>query len=261
MKTVLCMKWGRKYGAHFVNALFAGVTRNLTPPFRFLCLTDDAGGLADGIETAPLPELPFDIEAGGWQRHEGTWRKIAVFRRGLAALEGPILFLDIDVVIVGGLDRLFDYAPGRFAIIRDWVETRRRPLRRLFGSAYHPHADINTSVFRYEMPKHAYVFEHLAANRDWVNATFRIEQQYLGATIGDRAYWPDEWVISFKRSCRRPFPLNLALPPKAPSGASVIAFHGRPNPDEAIAGMGGSPLYSSRPAPWLAEYWREPSSA
>jgi hypothetical protein len=255
MKTVLCMKWGTKYGPEFVNHLFRGVGRHLAPPFRFLCLTDDATGLEAGVETAPLPELELAATGRDWQRHEGTWRKLAVFRRDLAGLKGTILFLDLDVAITGDLDRLFAYEPGRFCIIRDWLEARRRPFRRLFDAGYHPQADSNSSVFRYEMPKHAYVYDHLVANQEWANARFRIEQQYLGVAVGDRAFWPSEWVVSFKRSCRRSFPLNLLIEPSRPPDASVVVFHGHPGPDEAIAGYQGSLWRRTRPAEWLAADW------
>jgi hypothetical protein len=256
VKTILCMKWGGKYGPHYVNALREGVSRHLTAPFRFLCLTDDAAGLKTGIESAPLPEMPLDERATDRERHDGTWRKLAVFRRGLANLQGPVLFLDLDVVITGDLDRLFAYEPDRFCIIRDWLEVRRRPLRRFFDPRFHPQADVNSSVFRYEMPKHAYLFDHLVANQSWANDRFRIEQHYLGAAIGDRAFWPAEWVVSFKRSCRHAFPLNLWLEPKQTADASVVVFHGHPNPDEAIAGYRGSLVRQSRPAPWLRPHWQ-----
>jgi len=249
------MKWGRKYGPEFVNALFDGVGRHLAAPYRFLCLTEDASGLKRGVEIGPLPDLPLDPRFPDRGRADETFRKIGVFRRGLAGLEGTILFLDIDVVVCGELDRLFAYEPGRFCIIRDWLEIRRRPLRRLFDPKYHPHADANSSVFRFEMPEHAYVYDHLRANQAWVDAQFRLEQQYLGAAVGDRAFWPKDWVVSFKRTCIPTFPLNLVIAPKPPRDASIIAFHGRPNPDEAIAGYRGSLLHASRPAPWLAGHW------
>ena len=40
--TVLCMKWGAKYGPDYVNRLYGMVARHLRRPFRFVCLTDDA---------------------------------------------------------------------------------------------------------------------------------------------------------------------------------------------------------------------------
>ena len=70
-------------------------------------------------------------------------------------------------------------------------------------------------------------------------------------------YWPDAWVRSFKRHCRPGFPLNFLLQPKLPADARIVAFHGKPDPDEAAAGYSGKHLnHHSRPAPWINEHWR-----
>ena len=45
------------------------------------------------------------------------------------------------------------------------------------------------------------------------------------------AYWPSEWVISFKCWLRRPIGVDLFLAPKAPpEGIGMVAFHGDPRP-------------------------------
>ena len=42
---VLCMKWGTKYPADYVNRLYSMVARNMQRKFRFVCLTEDSEGL------------------------------------------------------------------------------------------------------------------------------------------------------------------------------------------------------------------------
>ena len=42
---VVCMKWGTMYGPEYVNNLYHMVKRNLTPPFRFVCFTDNGEGI------------------------------------------------------------------------------------------------------------------------------------------------------------------------------------------------------------------------
>ena len=59
---VLCMKWGTKYPADYVNRLYSMVARNIRRPFRFVCLTDDNLGLGANIESFPLPELPVNLD-------------------------------------------------------------------------------------------------------------------------------------------------------------------------------------------------------
>ena len=41
-KNIICMKWGTKFGASYVNRLYDMVERNTTVPHRFVCFTDDA---------------------------------------------------------------------------------------------------------------------------------------------------------------------------------------------------------------------------
>ena len=55
MLTVVCVKWGSKYGAEYVNRLAAGVQRNLTLKHRIVCFTDDREGIDEGIDIATLP--------------------------------------------------------------------------------------------------------------------------------------------------------------------------------------------------------------
>ncbi|MFW5452327.1 hypothetical protein [Thioalkalivibrio sulfidiphilus] len=57
MKTVLCIKWGTRYGPDYVNRIYAMVARNITPPFQIVCFTDDAQGIRQEVRCFDLPEL------------------------------------------------------------------------------------------------------------------------------------------------------------------------------------------------------------
>ena len=253
---VLCLKWGRLYSADYVNRLYRGVKANLARPFRFVCVTDDPTGLDAGIDAEPFPDAP-----PGWtpNRRYAKWPniyvKLLVFRKGFAHLEGPTLFLDIDQIVTGRLDDFFDYEPGRFCIIRNWIELRKRLFRRLPKIG-------NSSCFRFEAGSDAadavyrkYLSE-IAAAMDPAN--YRTEQAYMthAVGLGNIRWWPDGFVSSFKRSCARPFPFNLLFAPQPPKMARILCFHGHPSPDEAIAGYRGRHLNTwVRPCPWVAELW------
>ena len=56
-RNVICIKWGDKFGADYVNRLYKMVEKNLTLPHRFVCFTDNSDGILDGVEIRPLPEL------------------------------------------------------------------------------------------------------------------------------------------------------------------------------------------------------------
>ena len=51
LKNVLCIKWGSKYSADYVNKLYSMVERHLSLSHRFVCLTEDTTGLNSEIET------------------------------------------------------------------------------------------------------------------------------------------------------------------------------------------------------------------
>ena len=61
MVNVLCMKWGTKYSADYVNTLYSMVARNMSIDFRFVCLTEDGAGLHEKVEVFPLSELSVDL--------------------------------------------------------------------------------------------------------------------------------------------------------------------------------------------------------
>lgn len=236
---VICMKWGRKYGPEYVNHLRRMVSRHLSHPHLFVCFTDDATGLDPEVDVRPLPECRVpnrpEIEA---------WRKISLFTPHLG-LEGPTLFLDLDVVIVDSLDPFFDYHPGQFCIIHNWTHPDRR-----VG---------NSSVFRFEACQHPYVFEEYNQDPDKVASENRNEQIYVTARIdanGGAVWWPDDWCKSFKKHCLYKGLLKLLLTPRIPQGARIVVFHGDPNPPEAARNWVYKGHHLMRPARWILEYWK-----
>ena len=91
MKQVICISWGPKYGAPYVNRLYAMVARNLTPPFSFTCFTDDAGGLP-GRDPGRAAAA---ARRGDADRHQGHLAEGAALERGArrprgaGAVHGP----------------------------------------------------------------------------------------------------------------------------------------------------------------------------
>jgi hypothetical protein len=247
MANILCLKWGDRYDARYVNILYRSVARNLARPFRFCCCTDDATGLDPGIEVIPFPDNP-----GTSRPWPDILVKLVVLRDGFGGLEGPTLFLDLDVAITGPLDDFFDYAPGRFCIIHNWVNWRKALLGRRPAVG-------NSSVFRFEAGKSHYAYETFLREmrRAEDRSIFNTEQAFLTYAMGDPVWWPAQWAQSYKWNCRPAFPLNLLRPPRLPAGCRILVFHGRPDPDEAIAGYRGRKLHHrTLPAPWIGDYWK-----
>ena len=255
---VLCLKWGSLYGPEYTNRLYRGVKANLRRPFRFVCATDDPTGIDAGVECVPLPENP-DVLGRPWPN---IFAKLCFFRPGFANLEGPTLFLDVDLLVTGPLDKFFDYRPDDFCIIYNWIELRKRFFRKV------PEIG-NSSCFRFDAgsASAAKVYEIFLRDknkeelRDILHEGSQKFQTRAMRAAGAVSWWPDGWTASFKRHCVPPFPLNLLLTPRFPKGASVIAFHGNPDPLEAINGFSGakdgrrSIHRMCRPTPWVKELW------
>ena len=111
LRNVVCIKWGSKYSAEYVNKLHSMVERNLSLPHRFICLTDDSTGLSSEIETKSL--LRKELK---W-----SYTKFELFEKKLQDIIGQILFLDLDVVINNSIDDLFLFEPdAEFVGIKDW---------------------------------------------------------------------------------------------------------------------------------------------
>ncbi len=251
---ILCMRWGALYGAPYVNRLHSMVRRHLQRSFRFVCFTDDAQGLDPGIEVLPLPTVQ-SVHGQGDTR----WRKLGVFAGTIADLSGPALFLDLDLVIVGGLDRFFDY-PGEFCVVRDvdlfrtkWVDLFRPQQRRwrpLIG---------NTSVFRFEIGAHAGLVQRYEREAAAIHAKHPRSQEYVTEYFLEKnalQYWPREWCRSFKNECVPRGIRSYFQDPTVPEGARIVLFAGNLKQEDVLAGRGNTFYRRIGPVPWLDQVWR-----
>lgn len=108
---VVCVKYGTKYGADYVNKLYYGVKNNLSLPHTFHCFTEDGEGLDSNIRVIPL--------RNHWQ---AWWSKVHIFD-GAAYADAEskdkqiILYIDLDMIITGCLDKLVTSFDGHFATL------------------------------------------------------------------------------------------------------------------------------------------------
>lgn len=250
---ILTMKWGTLYGPNYVNNLARGVRRHLQRPHRFICFTDDATGLDDGVEALPLPELGLP------KGHTDTrWRKLALFRKDLAGLSGTALFLDLDQVITDDLESFFEL-DGPFFIIRDDDLFRPKPLRKVNPKRdAFLHSVGNSSVFRYEIGAHSYILDAFLADPAAATAGYEISQQFQSAQLaqhGHLTYWPKEWCVSFKNDCVPRGVKSYFSDPILPQGARIVVFAGSPKMEDALNGKGGKWYRRIGDVKWLKAMW------
>lgn len=252
-RVVLCMKWGTLYSAEYVNVLHNACKKNISGDFRFVCLTNEADGLQAGIESYPIPDIGLE------ERHyyHGAWPKIAVFSKDLYGLQGRALFIDLDTVIWGTLDELFE-VPGELVAINNAVWDKNQSKA--------PVTRTMSSVFAFDLGKLGYVVSKLQANRDALIKKHDIEQEYLHHAVENIAYWQPEWLSSFKYHLRQPLLLDRLKPPHRPSDTNkLIIFHGNPRPIDLIRptnnNWGRFPHYGKGAVDWMVDYWRENGGA
>lgn len=240
---VICLKWGTKYPAEYVNRLYRMVNNHLTLPFEFYCITDDSDELYPEINV-----LDLEIEEG----LKGWWYKLQLFKEDFYGLSGQAMFLDLDVVIINNIDSLFQSNKNDFMIIRDL-----KP-----GSVY------NSSVFKLELGSQPHVWNSFLADKANIISRMHGDQDWISETADNANLWPENWVVSFKKQCNARnknsygafgrflrskgwfLPKGEAIPPKE---AKIVYFHGKPDPHDVAE----KPYDMWKKAPWILDEWRQ----
>lgn len=238
---IICLKWGNKYPAEYVNRLYRMINNHLTIPFEFYCVTDNSDGLYPEVNI-----LDLEIEEG----LKGWWYKLQLFKKDFYGLTGQAMFLDLDVVIINNIDALFETHKNDFMIIRDL-----KP-----GLVY------NSSVFKLELGSKAHVWEEFLSDKESIISRMHGDQDWISEVVDDAKLWQNNWVVSFKKECNARnknsfgalgrflrskgffLPKGNATPPK---DAKIVYFHGKPDPHD----VANQPYDMWKKAPWIKKEW------
>lgn len=243
--TILSIKWGTAFDAMDVNRLHRAARAQTTGDLRFICLTDDGTGLDDGIEVRDIPDIGLseaDI------RRPGVWRKLSLYAPALHDL-GRVLFVDLDMLIIGSLDGFF--APQEGVVMLNTGPSWRPAPR-------DPRTEPGTGIFSFDPAGEHQILAAFLADPQGHMARFHNEQDFVAAHASQVSLWPEGQVISFKRHLCRRLGLGLLRAPRAvPAGAAVVAFHGTPRPADTMTRPVWGPfphVHAGRP-PLVADYW------
>ncbi len=266
IKQIICINWGTKYGPRFINRLYGMVERNVTPPFTFTCFTDSRGGIRAEVICEDLPAIDFEMPVV----KKGKWPKSRLWGPRLGNLKGPVLFLDLDILVVGSLDPFFTIGkPDDVILARNPI----KPLERLG----------QTSVFRFPVGKLVPLLELFRSDPQRIAETYEFEQRFVTRNApGGVSFFPSPWVRHFRYHCLPLFPLNYFRAARLPKDARIVIFPGGLHPEHAIAGgwrhrpsegplahvkgildrrNGEKPLaylrHFMKPVDWVEQYWRE----
>jgi hypothetical protein len=195
------------------------VSRHLTVPYEFCCLTDDQHPI-DGVRTLHVPNKGYNKQ---W------WHKVHMFDPNLG-LEGRILYLDLDVVIHDNINKLVENQGDKFLGIRDFNRKFVPTWDKLNSSALSWIAGMHSDIFITFM-KRSTMALRLHGDQDWI---YQIAKDRL-------KYWPDEWIMSYKWEIRSRNEIDFSpgkktfkviRNPEIPKHCCIAVFHGDPNPDK-----------------------------
>jgi hypothetical protein len=204
---------GGPYSPIYVKQLKNAVKTNCKISFDFVCLTDDPQ--IDFCAVIPLLH--------GWP---GWWSKIELFRPDLQPV--PVLYLDLDTVILGNIDKLLLCATENpFIALRGFNHRFRKPGHENFASGI-----MAGNFHDYSFVYHAFLedpVKHINAPREnWMHG----DQGFIADQIGVdniprlQSKLTDTYIVG-KRL--------LHQFDKIPSSASVIAWSGQPRLHEINA--------------------------
>jgi hypothetical protein len=234
MLSVVTFKWKPAAGyrstftAEAVNTMSRMVARHYPSPHRFICVTDDAAGLAPGVEAIPLWKDFATIPSPHGGHNPSCYRRLRVFDPAIAEQLGPrFVCVDLDTVITGNLAPLWD-RPEEFVI---WGETDPRSWYN--GSMFLLSAGARPQVFRAFDPK-------TSPQRAKAAGKFGSDQGWISYCLG-----PGEPTWSRKDGV---YSYRVHLKPnggRLPAGARMVMFHGHVDPWSK----------ESQQLPWVKEHW------
>ena len=215
-----CLIHGKLYDWEYVERLYRAITRNLSRPFNLHVFTEASRPVPDHMIKHPLIDWGFEGAKQGW------WYKLQLFN--INNHRGPLLYFDLDTVIVDCIDWIVDlptnvlWAPKDFKYL--W-----RPS----------HNGINSSVLWFDTMAFYDVYRQFAMQDvKTVSRRYPGDQDYLNEYIipKRRRFFDPAHVRSWRWEChdggfdfrrrtnRRPGTGTETL------GASIMVFHGNPKP-------------------------------
>jgi hypothetical protein len=96
---------GDKYGVSIINGLIDSVLQHTAAAPRFVLITDcERDGLHNAVQTVRFPDRWIKPHL----KRAGCQAKLAMFERGLIPDEFPVVYIDLDTVVLGDMQQLLN---------------------------------------------------------------------------------------------------------------------------------------------------------
>jgi hypothetical protein len=217
-----CVLHGSAYSWDYVEKLHGMLTRHLTPTVRLHVYTE---------HDRPVPAPMIKQELTPWPNirpGRAWWYKMQLFNP--AHVAGPLLYFDLDTVIVNNIDWIWAHSTTYFYGIRDF--------KYLWAPTY---TGINSSVMWWDTRQYSSVWnDFVNLDLQTTQLKYRGDQDFISAKITEnqRRFFETHRIKSWRWQCldggynfkkRRhvtPGSGTQLLP-----DTSILIFHGNPKPD------------------------------
>jgi lipopolysaccharide biosynthesis glycosyltransferase len=198
VKIVTVLKTSNDYKKEYVDLLY-NQCEKYAPNADFICISDD---------TSVPGYMKMEHDWPRW------WPKMEIFK-----IQGPVLYLDLDTIIVADLTDIFSEASRHeFVGIRDFYKDHR--MQRTLGSGIMFWSGDMRYLYEEFLKDPQKNMDECNTSRWWGDQGF-IEKTIKNKTV----YWQDitpKKIVSWKVHCKAGIPKE----------AHIIAFHGTPKPWE-----------------------------
>ena len=215
-----CVIVGDAYSWQYVTTLHSMLTRHLTRPVTLHVYTE-----AD----RPVPAHMIKHSLTPWTVKRNWWYKMQLFDS--SHYLGPMLYFDLDVVIVDNIDWIWQLPLDRFWAVRDF--------KYLWRPSW---PGLNTSVMWWDTGQYHSVWDSFCSqDLDRVTAQYPGDQDYVTATIPahQQARFATDRVVSWRwqaldggfdhgTRCHYQPGRGTDLDPTA----AILICHGHPKPHE-----------------------------
>jgi hypothetical protein len=221
---IACLIHSDGYDWEYVERLYSMVRRNLSRPVVFHVYTEPDRHVPSHMIKHELIEWP-----GQWGMRKSWWYKLQIFNN--EHFSGPMLYLDLDVVIVRSIDWLVKLPPNYLWAPKDY---------RVLWKA--THRGINSSVMWWDVNHFAWVYEKFAkSDLNYLMKQYQGDQDYLSAVIPENSLrhtlpmtimsW--RWqVLDGGLNFKTRQPIKPGTGTNLDARTSILVFHGSPKPHE-----------------------------
>lgn len=218
-----CVIHGSAYSWTYVEKLYSMLNRHSSHDIKLHVYTEKH-------RPVPAPMIKHElIDWGISGPKKSWWYKMQLFNSEHHS--GPLLYFDLDTVIVGNIDWIQGLPLHAFWALRD------------FKYLWRPtHQGINSSLMYWNTAKYDYVWQNFKQqNLNNIINKYVGDQDYISQAIdsNQRQFIDENRVKSWRWQCldggynfKRKTYQNLGAGTHIENNTSLVIFHGKPKPDQ-----------------------------